>query len=109
MTSDEIAKLIRGSQCEANNGKCKGTLCMRGRMVSCNQCGQPQPNHPVTKHFAGMKAEAPPSIVIPPMDYGHTLTERVLILEKLVTEYGRSITELRGKLAAAEGQKRKVG
>ena len=61
--------------------KCHGPLCVSGRVVCCEKCGTPVPDHPLARQW---KAEQPmpPEPLIPPADYVASGPERLRKAER---------------------------
>ncbi len=63
--------------------KCHGDLCLSGRVVTCERCGQPLPDHPVTRaNHEAAATTVTPSPVTPPQEYAVTWLDRIAALEK---------------------------
>lgn len=87
--------------------KCHGELCMSGRLVTCERCGQPHPDHPAAKAWAE-EAKLPPrpqrEAVVLPQDYPASVPDRVLALERQLADALKRLT-----LLEQGGRKRAAG
>ncbi len=88
--------------------KCHQPLQVSGKAVVCSRCGTPHPDHPVMKEWAAVaaKPKAPPAVVIPPRDFGHSVQERVDALEKTVKALERRLAELERRGGGGQQAKR---
>ncbi len=81
-------------------GQCHGPLCVSGQQVCCERCGQPQPDHQLTKEIAAAPKKAPPAPVIPAQHYPASWGDRINTLEKIVAEQAARIVTLETEAAA---------
>lgn len=85
--------------------KCHGPLCISNRMVACDNCGCPHPDHEVSKQIKEAQKVPPPAPKVNPLDYVASDRDRIKLLEEQHQQLSRELVDIKAILA----QKRQKG
>ena len=88
--------------------KCRADLCVSGRMVTCTNCGEPHPQHPlsVANRHPGGQADPPPrrEASVRREDFPLSTGESLALLEKRVAALEAQLADPKKLLAPKRQQ-----